>query len=34
VTFTDAPEELRRMFGVSPSGTPLPAPGPFPHNRG
>jgi len=31
VTFTDAPEELRRMFGVGPSGTPLPAPGPFPH---
>jgi hypothetical protein len=33
VTFTDAPEELRRIFGVGPSGTPLPAPGPFPHGR-
>jgi hypothetical protein len=29
VAFTDAPEELRRIFGVSPSGTPLPAPGPL-----
>jgi len=34
VTFTDAPDELRRLFGIGPSGTPLPAPGPFPHNRG
>ena len=34
VTFTDAPEELRRLFGVGPGGTPLPAPGPFPHGRG
>jgi len=33
VTFTDAPEELRRIFGVGPGGTPLPAPGPFPHSR-
>jgi hypothetical protein len=30
VAFTDAPAELRRIFGVSPSGTPLPAPGPLP----
>jgi hypothetical protein len=29
VAFTDAPAELRRIFGVSPSGTPLPAPGPL-----
>jgi PilZ domain-containing protein len=34
VTFTDAPDELKRIFGVGPSGTPLPAPGPFPGNRG
>ena len=34
VVFTDAPSELRRIFGVSPSGAPLPAPGAPTTHRG
>ena len=29
VAFTDAPDELRHIFGVGPGGTPLPAPTPI-----
>ena len=29
VAFTDAPPELRHVFGVGPGGTPLPAPTPI-----
>ncbi|MGO9832132.1 MAG: PilZ domain-containing protein [Myxococcaceae bacterium] len=29
VCFTDIPPQLRHLFGVSPTGTPLPGAGPF-----
>ncbi len=29
VCFTDIPAQLRQLFGLSPSGTPVPSPGPF-----
>jgi hypothetical protein len=29
VCFTDVPPQLRQLFGLSPTGTPLPGAGPF-----